>query len=196
VVRRDQAYIGVLIDDLVTKPPTEPYRMFTSRAEHRLHLRTDNADERLTAVGRDIGLVEDDRWSMFSAERESLSSGAALLCALRADEVLRRPETRWHDLTVRWPELNAIAPRIAARLEISTKYSGYISRQDRDIERMAKLESKLIPAATDYSRVVGMRNEARQKLAKFTPRSLGQALRISGITPADVTVLAIHLDRR
>jgi tRNA uridine 5-carboxymethylaminomethyl modification enzyme len=195
VLRRDQAYIGVLIDDLVTKPPTEPYRMFTSRAEHRLHLRNDNADERLTPIGREIGLANDVRWSMFTSRREGIKTGAAMLRNLRADDLLRRPESEWIDVTTRWPELVAIDPAIAALLQIRAKYEGYIARQDRDIERFAKLESKLIPPATDYLRVAGLRNEAKQKLTKFTPRSLGQALRISGITPADVTVLAIHLNR-
>jgi tRNA uridine 5-carboxymethylaminomethyl modification enzyme len=101
----------------------------------------------------------------------------------------------WKDLAARFPEAAAIGPEIAARLETRIKYQGYIARQDRQIERFAKMESKLIPNATDYSQIIGLRNEARQKLATFTPRSLGQALRISGITPADVTVLAIHLDR-
>ncbi|MGD0767898.1 MAG: tRNA uridine-5-carboxymethylaminomethyl(34) synthesis enzyme MnmG [Tepidisphaeraceae bacterium] len=195
VLRRDQAYIGVLVDDLVTKPPTEPYRMFTSRAEHRLQLRSDNADERLTGIGRQIGLVDDARWIPFNARRRAVEAGEGILRDLHADEDLRKPQVRWDDLKERWPELAAISPEVAQLLEIRIKYEGYIARQDRDIERLAKLESKLIPAATDYSRVVGLRNEARQKLAKFTPRSLGQALRISGITPADVTVLAIHLGR-
>jgi tRNA uridine 5-carboxymethylaminomethyl modification enzyme len=196
VLRRDQAYIGVLVDDLVTKPPTEPYRMFTSRAEHRLHLRNDNADLRLTPIGREIGLVDDHRWSAFTRVRDAVNDGETLLRQLRADEHLRRPEVTWTEVAARWPELQNIPAPIAQRLEIRCKYEGYIARQDRDIDRMAKLESKLIPSATDYSRVVGLRNEARQKLTRFNPRSLGQALRISGITPADVTVLAIHLDRR
>jgi tRNA uridine 5-carboxymethylaminomethyl modification enzyme len=193
VLRRDQAYIGVLIDDLVTKPPTEPYRMFTSRAEHRLHLRNDNADERLTPIGRDIGLLDENRWAMFTVRREAISTGAQMLHDLRAHEVLRRQDMGWGDIISRWPQLAAIHPSIATLLEIRAKYSGYIARQERDIERFARMESKLIPAATDYSRVVGLRNEAKQKLAKFTPRSLGQALRISGITPADVIVLAVWL---
>nr|ALS88847.1 gidA: tRNA uridine 5-carboxymethylaminomethyl modification enzyme [uncultured bacterium] len=196
VLRRDQAYIGVLIDDLVTKPPTEPYRMFTSRAEHRLHLRSDNADERLTASGREIGLVDDDRWSRFMARRDSVDGTIAVLKSMRLEggsafDWLRRPESTWENL----PGTHDIAPEIGRLIEIRAKYAGYIARQDRAIERFAQLEEKIIPHATDYASVIGLRNEARQKLIKFTPRSLGQALRISGITPADVTVLAVHLDR-
>jgi tRNA uridine 5-carboxymethylaminomethyl modification enzyme len=205
VLRRDQAYIGVLIDDLVTKPPAEPYRMFTSRAEHRLHLRSDNADERLTPIGREIGLVDDERWNRFSARRQAIDATAAALKSARIGDItafdhLRRPENTWDNL----PQLHdfgqlsraAVSPHIGRLVEIRAKYAGYIARQDRAIARFAQLEDKLIPAATDYSTVVGLRNEARQKLMKFTPRSLGQALRISGITPADVTVLAVHLNRK
>jgi tRNA uridine 5-carboxymethylaminomethyl modification enzyme len=180
VLRRDQAYIGVLIDDLVTKPPTEPYRMFTSRAEHRLHLRNDNADDRLTPLGREIGLVDDARWEQFSLRQ---------LAVDRAEEMIDGGQATLKQLT----ETDAPTARI---IEIRRKYQGYIARQDRQIQRMAQMESKLIPANVDYAAVVGLRNEARQKLMKFTPRSLGQAMRVSGITPADVTVLAIHLDRR
>ena len=186
LLRRDQAYIGVLIDDLVTKPPTEPYRMFTSRAEHRLQLRNDNADERLTPLGR---------WSSFTARRDTIDAAAALLDEVGAADHLRRNDVDWKDLSIQFPETAAIAPDVATRLQTRIKYQGYIARQDRQIERFAKMESKLIPLATDYSQINGLRNEARQKLTTFTPRSLGQALRISGITPADVTVLAIHLDR-
>jgi tRNA uridine 5-carboxymethylaminomethyl modification enzyme len=201
VLRRDQAYIGVLIDDLVTKPPTEPYRMFTSRAEHRLHLRSDNADERLTPIGREIGLVDEDRWARFAARREAVELGLDLLRQSRMDgalasDWLRRPDNTWDSLAQRLPAAEPIPPDVARLIEIRVKYEGYIARQDRQIARFAKLETKLIPANIDYRAVTGLRNEARQKLSTFNPRSLGQALRISGITPADVTLLAVHLDRR
>jgi tRNA uridine 5-carboxymethylaminomethyl modification enzyme len=201
VLRRDQAYIGVLVDDLVTKPPTEPYRMFTSRAEHRLHLRADNADERLTELGREIGLVDEDRWSRFVARRDAVADAIELLRTSRIDGVLasdwlRRSEHDWSALVEQLPTARTIAPDVARQIEIRIKYEGYIARQDKQIERFAKMESKLIPPSLDYAAVIGLRNEARQKLSKFTPRSLGQALRISGITPADVTLLAIHLERR
>jgi tRNA uridine 5-carboxymethylaminomethyl modification enzyme len=201
VLRRDQAYVGVLIDDLVTKPPTEPYRMFTSRAEHRLHLRSDNADERLTPVGRSLGLVDDSRWAGFEARRDAIATTMALLSAKRLGEdgsaldLLRRPDATWADVAARVPELAAVDGAVARAAEVRAKYAGYIARQDRAVERFAKLETKLIPPTLDYAAVTGLRNEARQKLAKFTPRSLGQAMRISGITPADVTLVAVWMDR-
>ncbi|HSZ56246.1 MAG TPA: tRNA uridine-5-carboxymethylaminomethyl(34) synthesis enzyme MnmG [Tepidisphaeraceae bacterium] len=200
VLGREQAYIGVLIDDLVTKPPIEPYRMFTSRAEHRLHLRNDNADERLTPIGREIGLVDDDRWSRFAARRDALEAGLALLREQRVGEAtaldhLRRPDTAWDSLVAKVALLASIPPDVGRLLEIRAKYAGYIARQARQIERSAQWETKLIPASINYASVTGLRNEARQKLATFTPRSLGQALRISGITPADVLVLSVHLTR-
>ncbi len=200
VLRRDQAYMGVLVDDLVTKPPTEPYRMFTSRAEHRLHLRNDNADLRLTEIGRQIGLVDDKRWDRFCTMRRTMDDALALLRAGRIDGVpaldyLRRAEIDWAAIKAKLSEAAAVPDEVGFRLEVAVKYEGYIVRQGRQIEQSARLETRLIPPGTDYSRVVGLRNEARQKLTRFSPRSLGQALRISGITPADVTVLAIHLDR-
>jgi tRNA uridine 5-carboxymethylaminomethyl modification enzyme len=200
VLRRDQAYMGVLVDDLVTKPPTEPYRMFTSRAEHRLHLRNDNADERLTPSGREVGLVDDARWGAFQALQQSVEMAVGLLRTSRVEGVpaldwMRRPEADWKTFARHVPAAAMVGADVASRVEIRVKYAGYIARQERHIEQLAKLENKLIPATMDYAGVVGLRNEARQKLSRFTPRSLGQALRISGITPADVTVLAIHLDR-
>jgi tRNA uridine 5-carboxymethylaminomethyl modification enzyme len=200
VLRRDQAYIGVLIDDLVTKPPTEPYRMFTSRAEHRLHLRADNADERLTPLGREIGLVDEARWSGFTARRDAIDAATALLRKVRVGEItafdfLRRPENTWESVAAAVPELANVPLDVGRLIDIRAKYAGYIARQGKAIERFAQLEDKLIPPTVDYAAVVGLRNEARQKFAKFTPRSLGQAMRISGITPADVTLLAVHLDR-
>ena len=200
ILKRDQAYIGVLIDDLVTKPPLEPYRMFTSRAEHRLHLRADNADERLTPTGRALGLVDDQRWSSYQAMITATELADAALGALRsgdtsARDALRRPDVTWDSLAQEHEPLRAVRRDVARRVEVRVKYSGYITRQARHIERFAQLENKLIPVWVDYATVAGLRNEARQKLTKFTPRSLGQALRISGITPADVTVLAVHLER-
>jgi tRNA uridine 5-carboxymethylaminomethyl modification enzyme len=201
VLRRDQAYIGVLIDDLVTKPPTEPYRMFTSRAEHRLHLRNDNADKRLTPIGQQIGLVDQQRWNRFQRLQEWEQQALDLLQTSRIDgtpatDWLKRADADWRKVTENVPAARQIPFDVGSRVEVEIKYEGYIARQDRQIERFAQLETRLIPASVDYARVVGLRNEARQKLAKFGPRSLGQALRISGITPADVTVLAIHLGQR
>jgi tRNA uridine 5-carboxymethylaminomethyl modification enzyme len=201
VLRRDQAYIGVLIDDLVTKPPIEPYRMFTSRAEHRLHLRSDNADRRLTEIGRQIGLVDDDRWRRYTARKEAVDTALELLQAhriegLTAADWLRRPDNNWKSLVRYLPALSAIDRSVGERADTLIKYAPYIQRQQRQIERFAKLEDKLIPLWVDYAKVTGLRTEAKVKLAQFTPRSLGQALRISGITPADVTLLAIHVEKR
>jgi tRNA uridine 5-carboxymethylaminomethyl modification enzyme len=190
----------VLIDDLVTKPPIEPYRMFTSRAEHRLLLRNDNADARLTAIGRDIGLVDDERWRLFGEQRARMAAGAEMLRDARVEGVsgsewLRRSDRDWSALAEQLPAAARVRPDVGRQIEIALKYEGYIARQDRQIERLAQLEGKTIPGWVDYGRVIGLRNEARQKLTQFTPRSLGQALRISGITPADIAVLAIHMDR-
>ncbi|GIW76195.1 MAG: tRNA uridine 5-carboxymethylaminomethyl modification enzyme MnmG [Phycisphaerae bacterium] len=198
-LRRDQAYIGVLIDDLVTKPPIEPYRMFTSRAEHRLLLRNDNADLRLTEIGYQIGLVRSDRYDAFVRVRDTIAQTTDRLKQLRCDgtslfDLLRRPDRSWNNFSELLIRNGVVTdPHTAWRIETQIKYEGYITRQDKSIQRLNQLEDKLIPADFDYRQVVGLRNEARSKLIQFTPRSLGQALRISGITPADVTVLAIAL---
>jgi len=200
VLGRQQAYIGVLIDDLVTKPPSEPYRMFTSRAEYRLHLRADNADQRLTPLGREVGLVDEPRWQSYQRRQQQLADAMEWLRQQRvegqpASEWLKRPESDWQRLVTMLPAAAPVDGPVGRLAEIRLKYSGYIQRQDRQAQRLGDLESRLIPTGIDYSQVVGLRNEARQKLGRFTPRSLGQALRISGITPADVTVLAIHLSK-
>jgi tRNA uridine 5-carboxymethylaminomethyl modification enzyme len=147
-----------------------------------------------------MGLVDDERWSGFQLCRDAVEMALPLLRdekidGIAASDLLRRSDVQWADLAAKSPVLSGIGADIGHRVEIRMKYEGYIIRQDRQIERFAKMETRLIPLGLDYSGVVGLRNEAKQKLMKFTPRSLGQALRISGITPADVTLLAIHLDR-
>jgi tRNA uridine 5-carboxymethylaminomethyl modification enzyme len=145
--------------------------------------------------------VDDERWSCFQGRSRTVEATLALLATTRIDggallsDVLRRSDVTWDEVAARHDVLATIPRDIGRLVEIRIKYEGYLARQDRQIERLAKMESKLIPTNLDYSKVVGLRNEARTKLAKFTPRSLGQALRISGITPADITVLAVHIDR-
>lgn len=219
--RRDQAYIGVLIDDLITHGTTEPYRMFTSRAEYRLQLREDNADARLTPVGREFGLVDDARWQRFADKRDQVERESARLQAIWATpgnqlgqaierqlglnlsretpvlDLLKRPELRYQQLL----QLDALQPgvqdpAVIEQIEIQVKYAGYLNRQQEEIERLQRNESTKIPAAFDYGAVRGLSAEVSQKLQRVRPETIGQAVRIPGVTPAAISLLLVHLRRQ
>ncbi len=218
VITRDLGYTGVLIDDLVTKGAEEPYRMFTSRSEYRLLLREDNADLRLTPIGRRIGLVSETRWAAFTRKGEEIERGRKILGQQRIapgekekikrlgvetlkngvslEELLRRPEITLADLLFLDEDLAGISGQAREQLEISTKYAGYIERQREQVERFRRTEDVRVPENFDFGAVPGLSSEVREKLQKVQPRSLGQASRISGVTPAAIAILAVLLRRR
>src|SRR5690242_10343435 len=197
VLRRDQAYIGVLIDDLVTKGTSEPYRMFTSRAEYRLLLRQDNADLRLSRIGHEIGLLSDGNFNKFELKEQHINSeikrlNSTYIGKSSLAKILSRPESSYRDL----PERNSsLDPDVAQQVEIAIKYAGYVERQEAEVDRFKNLEDKMIPETFDYSTVPSLRLEARQKLSKIRPRTIGQAGRISGVSPADISIVLIWLKR-
>ena len=218
--KRNEAYLGVLVDDLITRGVSEPYRMFTSRAEYRLSLREDNADLRLTQIGRQLGLVDDVRWAAFERKREAIAHeqerlkstwvnprvvseaeaqrvlGQSMEREYALLELLRRPDVTYEALMTLPGAGPAVAnPAVAEQVEIQAKYHGYIERQQEEIERSAQQEAARLPSDIDYSKITGLSIEAQQKLAKHQPETLGQAARISGITPATISVLMVYAKR-
>ncbi|MBS1968465.1 MAG: tRNA uridine-5-carboxymethylaminomethyl(34) synthesis enzyme MnmG, partial [Chloroflexi bacterium SZAS-1] len=219
VLERQGSYVGVLIDDLVTKGVSDPYRMLTSRAEYRLLLRHDNADMRLTPLAGELGLVPAARVAAVERKREQteallaqlrgqrvfpsaatnerlVAQGVAPLSSeMSAEELLRRPELRYAQLQPAL-DLPTVAPDVAEQAEIQAKYGGYLAKQQREVERVRRMESRRLPPEFDYAGLRGLRNEARQVLARFRPATLGQASRLAGINPADIAVLLVALERQ
>jgi tRNA uridine 5-carboxymethylaminomethyl modification enzyme len=217
VLGREDAYIGILVDDLVTKGTNEPYRMFTSRAEFRLNLRIDNADARLTPVGRGIGLVSDDHWDAHLARQSRINAARERVESARVDAahpyfvsrnldvrerpamkaVLLRPEVRLADLIREGAfEVSGLQREEILSVETSLKYQGYLKQQDREIEKLRRAESRLLPEDLDYAGMSGLSREIVEKLSKARPRSVAQASRIPGVTPASISILVFHLDLR
>ncbi len=219
ILSRSDAYIGVLIDDLVTKGTNEPYRLLTSRAEYRLLLRHDNADLRLTEIGHKIGLISPERYAKFEAkkqeieaEKERLQSiiikpneqvqtiireagGSELKDGIRAADLLKRPEMTYDHIHQMVPANKEISPDVAEQVEIQVKYEGYIQKSLQQVDRLKKMENKKIPENIDYDDIHGLANEARQKLKEVRPLSVAQASRISGVNPADVSILLVYLEQ-
>ncbi|MBA4494109.1 tRNA uridine-5-carboxymethylaminomethyl(34) synthesis enzyme MnmG [Paenactinomyces guangxiensis] len=219
ILDRSQAYIGVLIDDLVTKGTNEPYRLLTSRAEYRLLLRHDNADLRLTDIGYEIGLISEERYRRFTAKREAIEKEITRLRetkvrptaqiqeilkemgtteinnAVELANLIKRPELGYKEISRMSPPPEPLAPDVAEQVEIQLKYEGYIRKSLQQVEKMRKMEEKRIPEWVDYSKVAGISLEAREKLSQVRPISLGQASRISGVSPADISILMIHIEQ-
>ncbi len=218
--RRNEAYLGVLVDDLITRGVTEPYRMFTSRAEYRLSLREDNADMRLTEIGRSMGLVDDHRWNVFSRKRDDVAReierlkstwinpklvsaqeaervlGQAIEREYSLEDLLRRPQVTYQSLMTLPNAGPAIADeQTAGQIEVQVKYRGYIERQRDEILRQESFETTRLPEGIDYRQVHGLSIEAQQKLNQQRPETIGQASRISGMTPAAISLLLVHLKK-
>jgi len=195
IVGRTEGYTGILIDDLINKGADEPYRMFTSRAEFRLHLRIDNADERLTPMGRKAGLVTDERWNLYLRKQDQKQRVKQWLEASRLNQWLRRPESRIAELEGQLREMLAENPvhGVFTTVETEAKYAGYIAQQERQIDRLRDSERRRIPAEFEFAEIPGLSNEVKQKLQRVRPETLGQAGRIPGVTPAAIAVLDVYL---
>ncbi len=219
ILDRSQAYIGVLIDDLVIKGTDEPYRMFTSRAEYRLLLREDNADLRLTELGRKLGLVDDERWEIYLQRKEMIQKLWDLIREIKVTpsfindyleklglsplketqrliDLLRRPEIEWTSVSKLFPELKKFPQDVLEEVETEVKYSGYIEKQKREVEKFKKWENMKLPADLNYYEIPGLSNEIREKLTRHRPESIGQALRIPGVTPSAISAIQIYLKKR
>jgi tRNA uridine 5-carboxymethylaminomethyl modification enzyme len=195
MIGRTEGYTGILIDDLISKGADEPYRMFTSRAEFRLHLRIDNADERLTPIGRKVGLASDERWNLYLKKQEQKARLIQMLESSRKLPWLRRPEAKIHELSAWIRETLGENPvhGLLATVETEAKYAGYIAQQERQIDRLRDSERRRIPEEFEFSEIPGLSIEVKQKLQRVRPQTLGQAGRIPGVTPAAIAVLDVYL---